>query len=127
MRRTTTNKKCKMCETEMSLPFWLSITKNFCSNKCSGRFTRENKRKIMSCLTCKKEFRIQQSKEKKFCSHKCYSKTLEGKIVYIGGMTGYRKDINLLAINEKKHLDTQYRQWMFSVKKRDNWKCRIAD
>ena len=29
--------------------------------------------------------------------------------------------------NEKKHLDSEYRVWMFSVKKRDGWKCRIAD
>lgn len=29
--------------------------------------------------------------------------------------------------SEKKHLDGLYREWMNSVKKRDNWKCRISN
>lgn len=45
------------------------------------------------------------------------------------GANSYRwiKDRSLLVKNEKKHLDVQYREWMNSVKKRDNWTCRIAD
>lgn len=34
-------------------------------------------------------------------------------------------DRNKLVKSEKKHLDCQYREWMFAVKKRDNWQCRI--
>lgn len=30
-----------------------------------------------------------------------------------------------LSQNEYKHLDYKYRNWMFAVKKRDNWKCKI--
>lgn len=37
------------------------------------------------------------------------------------------KDRTQLKKSEKKHLDGQYRDWMFGVKKRDNWKCKIAD
>ncbi len=36
-------------------------------------------------------------------------------------------DRTLLVRSDKKHLDGQYRDWMFSVKNRDNWKCRIAN
>lgn len=37
------------------------------------------------------------------------------------------KDRNLLKKSEKKHLDSRYKEWMLSVKNRDDWKCRIAD
>lgn len=37
----------------------------------------------------------------------------------------YIQDRNKLVISEKKHLDVKYRDWMFSIKKRDNWKCKI--
>lgn len=29
--------------------------------------------------------------------------------------------------NEKKHLSSKYREWMFAVKNRDSWKCRTQD
>ena len=32
-----------------------------------------------------------------------------------------------LKKSEKKHLDSQYKEWMLAVKRRDNWKCKIAD
>jgi hypothetical protein len=37
------------------------------------------------------------------------------------------KDRSKLQIREKKHLDTKYRYWMFQVKTRDKWKCRISN
>ncbi len=37
------------------------------------------------------------------------------------------KDRNKLQTSRRKSYDTKYRYWMASVKKRDNWKCRIAD
>ncbi len=39
----------------------------------------------------------------------------------------YIKDRTQLVKNEKKHLDYAYRCWMLKVKKRDDWKCRIAN
>ena len=36
-------------------------------------------------------------------------------------------DRTKLVKNEHKHLDGQYREWMFAVKKRDNWKCKISN
>ena len=35
------------------------------------------------------------------------------------------KDRTKLKKSEKKHLDGQYREWMFSIKNRDGWKCRL--
>lgn len=37
----------------------------------------------------------------------------------------WKKDRTQLVKSEKKHLDGRYREWMFKVKNRDNWKCRI--
>lgn len=43
------------------------------------------------------------------------------------GLANRIQDRTKLVINEKKHLDGRYREWMFGVKNRDNWACRIAD
>jgi len=90
---------------------------------------RKKSQKIVSCSVCKKEIKITISKTQIFCSRKCYWSTIDGKKLNAlsKGTLGWRKDINLVAKSEKKHLDTRYRQWMFSVKNRDNWVCRIAD
>ena len=37
----------------------------------------------------------------------------------------YIKDRTQLKKSEKKHLDSRYREWMFVIKNRDNWKCVI--
>lgn len=34
-------------------------------------------------------------------------------------------DRNQLVKSEKKHLDSRYREWMFAIKNRDMWKCKI--
>lgn len=34
-------------------------------------------------------------------------------------------DRSQLVKSEHKHLDGNYREWMFSVKRRDGWKCKI--
>ena len=39
----------------------------------------------------------------------------------------WKHDRTLLAKSEKKHLDGNYREWMFAVKRRDSWKCRIGN
>ena len=45
------------------------------------------------------------------------------------GEKNYRwiKDRTKLKKSDKKHLDGQYKEWMFSVKKRDNWKCVLLN
>jgi hypothetical protein len=36
-------------------------------------------------------------------------------------------DRSQLVKSDKKHLDGQYRGWMFAVKERDGWKCKISN
>jgi hypothetical protein len=39
----------------------------------------------------------------------------------------YIEDRSKLKKSEKKHLDGRYKDWMLSVKKIDNWKCKISN
>lgn len=129
MRKTTTVKNCETCNQEMAMPFWLSKVTRFCSKKCSGQDKVKKSQKVINCLVCKKDVKIRNSQKQIFCSPECYWTTIDGKKLnsLSKGTLGWRKNIDLLTKSEKKHLDTQYRQWMFSVKNRDKWKCRIAD
>lgn len=38
----------------------------------------------------------------------------------------WKKDRTQVVQSEKKHLSGLYKEWMLKVKKRDNWKCKIA-
>lgn len=118
-----------MCNLEMTMPFWLSKVTKFCSKKCSGQNMSIKAQKIISCLVCKKVFKIGKSRKQTFCSYQCYWSTVDGiKLNSLSkGTLGWRKDVSLVVKSEKKHLDTRYRQWMFGVKNRDKWACRIAD
>lgn len=114
-------------------------------NKCGTLFSYYNK--TGKCIDCKKKeiresvfcpcgviFEKTLSRKKVFCSKECpfYISNLAnyrtGKI----GLSGkdsphWKEDRTKLIKSEKKHLDGRYREWMFSVKKRDNWSCRISD
>lgn len=130
MRKTTTITKCENCGTDITLPFWMSKNTRFCSPKCSGQSIMKKNTQIKNCKTCSKEFAVRKSSKKIYCCHKCYGLSKAGKPNPWGnggGNTGYRKDINLIVKSERKDLDTQYRRWMLAVKKRDCWKCRIAN
>lgn len=41
------------------------------------------------------------------------------------GSYQYKTDRSLLKKSEKKHLDSRYKEWMLSVKERDNWICQM--
>ena len=68
-------------------------------------------------------------------AHRCRTQTI-GLVPWNKGLKGFQlgenhprwiKDRTKLSVNEKKHLDTQYKYWMLSVKKRDGWRCKIAN
>lgn len=37
------------------------------------------------------------------------------------------QDRTKIKSSDKKHLDGRYREWMFAVKNRDRWKCKISN
>lgn|SRR3990167_3552131 len=73
------------------------------------------------CINCGNKVTSSQSKK---CGN-CWSIYMKTKI----GENNHKwiKDRTQLKKSEKKHLDGGYREWMFAVKKRDGWICRIAD
>lgn len=111
---------------------------------------------IKVCLHCHNEFTRDTSNKKyglalwsvrKYCNHRCYTLASRGRKPWNLGKslsqehiskirasnTGSKNkrwihDRNLLKMDaRKKSYDSRYKQWMRSVKNRDNWKCRIAD
>lgn len=106
----------------------------FCSHACSV-----GKLQLVSCLICCAPVRpvLGNGKRSKYCSRDCANKALLGKPGFWTGkkrenMSGpnnprWVKDRTKLVKSEKKHLDSLYRKWMFAVKNRDGWKCKISN
>ena len=94
------------------------------------------------CLICKKLFFFRESRKNdaKFCSHKCYSKSLEGKIAPNKGIKRPecsrenhprwvvdRNKLQKYGDDNKDRRSSIYRNWRMNVWIRDNFKCRIAN
>lgn len=99
------------------------------------------------CLECSKVFFVKKHKieRAKYCSKKCHGKATISKawpgrkhtnitiqklrLAKIGKFgieaNRYIPDRTKLSVNEHKHLDGKYKEWMLSVKRRDAWKCKI--
>jgi hypothetical protein len=104
MCKTGTNYQCLQCGNEFYRSPCKKVSekwKPYCSNKC--RIARRNK-----CQTCETEFYAAPSRIAKFCSKKCYSKSMEGfkgaeHPQWKGGRF-VRKDGYVLVRNPKKPL-----------------------
>ena len=96
------------------------------------------------CLYCNNEYiaNYKNFSKSKFCSKSCSSKSrpsgMLGKkqsdklICLLKSRTKelhprWVKDRNMVVKSEKKHLDSNYRNWSKSVKDRDNWKCKLLN
>ena len=60
-------------------------------------------------------------------TRKKMSESFKNRIKDITKHPRYIKDRTKLVVNEKKHLDTNYKNWMLNVKSRDSWKCKISN
>lgn len=112
--------------------------KKYCSIKCRCDFhplgakkSDEEKRRIG--LMHKGKIISREVREKIRNSHLGKKQTREhvanmkANIPYGKECYNYVQDRSQLKRNEKKHLDSRYREWMLSVKKRDGWKCKISN
>lgn len=155
MRKTTTTiKNCKECKKEMTMPFWLSKSKNFCSKLCNGaRVRRETeKRNQAICLQCAKNYKKGSTSKGGFCSRGCYWESLKtrgikpnclecGKMLSAHSCSYCFKCASKLRTGVNHHNwkggisnrdihslnNPKYRGWRMEVFARDNFKCRIAD
>lgn len=119
MKRDTKNWNMKMftcsqCSKDFSAPAY--VNRKTCSYKCSNNLPKSRMKGKNVSLETKEKMRLSAIGKK----HPWAS--LKGELNH-----NYIKDRSLLKKSEKKHLDRQYKEWMFNVKNRDNWKCRIAD
>ena len=123
--------------------------RRFCSFQCrvKAQTGRERVIKIIVfCKKCRKPFRRSQtlieSRKVKYCSMLCrngtpYERTPDirkkissslFKIAFKGSNhPRWIPDRSKLVKSEKKHLDGKYRGWMYQVKNRDGWKCKISN
>lgn len=108
---------CK-CGTKFNvIPSKLGKAK-YCSKNCLSRFrmvTLETRLKMSSC-----------KKGKPTKSHPAWNKGLRGYKAKEQHYK-YKPDRTQLKTSEKKHKDGRYREWMFAVKNRDNWKCKMSN
>lgn len=82
MKGKGTNKECNVCKKEFYVYPYAIKTRKYCSDKCKGIAYRKNhpmkgkykKSKIISCLFCKKEVRVNLKSDRKYCSRVCYNK-----------------------------------------------------
>lgn len=98
----------KMSETRI-LNIQLGITKIWCKGT-KGVMKAWNKGKNFTPDVCKK---MSNSAFIRFSNKKNHPRWVE--------------DRNNLASGRGKAYDTKYKYWMLEVKKRDKWKCRVAD
>lgn len=114
------NKICLQCKKEFKIQLYRKDTAIFCSHSCVAKFHNKKEKHPMwkgglpKCLDCNIELSNYENKRCVFHAR------------VIGERNGmWVKDRTKLVKNEKKHLDGQYREWMFTVKKRDDWRCKI--
>jgi len=97
------------------------------------RDTTNWKKEEKDCKGCNKTFISFVWRKQKYCSHICALKVPRWnkgkKVPEMGGQNHYAwiKDRTQLVKNESKHLDSVYREWMKTVKNRDEWKCKISN
>lgn len=150
--KTGKNIECAICGKLKYFPAWyikqkeLKGSKKYhCSKECDNeskklRHSRGVPSVKIKCIVCKKEFKAWQSNinvgKSKTCSWKCakisISNTLTGRknpkhSEFMKGKQYSKKNTNDLKISRSQAYDTRYKEWMNSVKKRDNWKCRIRN
>lgn len=100
-------------------------TRKKISQKLTGRkmpyVAEANKNRVIS-----QEVRTKRSEvAKKLWSNPDYVAMMKKQVGE--NSPSYIKDRTKLKTDRLKQFDTQYKYWMLSVKKRDGWKCKIAN
>src|SRR3990167_3882745 len=114
----------------------------YCSLRCRVEATKKNPI-LANCSRCGKEYQNYPSRIDKFCSRKCYWKSLEGihpKALpkYDKGHTPWNKGLKgfnagekspswkggITPINEKLRRTIDYKNWRKAVYERDNFTCQ---
>lgn len=140
-------KNCKNCNKEFKIHNYRKDTAFYCSIGCSkkGQIPYNKKGLINDCIICDKEFSVQPAtQDSKFCSYKCYWKSLLG--VHKETSTTFKKGRNsqfkglkrpknsgknhplwkggITKENHKVRTSLEYKLWVKSCLERDNFTCQ---
>jgi hypothetical protein len=93
--------------------------------RCQNCILKHREKKYKTCPECNKVF-ILKNKNIVYCSLRCsHLKQIPWNKGLKGYRAGRRKLDSELKTDRLKKYDTKYTYWMLSIKKRDNWKCKI--
>lgn len=139
-------KICLFCKTIFVVKKHRKTSAKFCSQNCYSKFPKigkkhseQSKQKIKDALKKKfpngrthtEDFKKMMSRIHKGKKHalgfKQSKETIEKRFINLRGQKHWRwiKDRAKLKVSRVKAYDTQYKYWMFGVKNRDGWKCKI--
>ncbi len=147
-------KNCLKCGVLFKVIAYRQNTAKYCSFICRGRslpVSESTRQKISiamkkvrfipkikkNCLICSKEYLVRKCHLKsKYCSHRCYHRSLVGKPQSIearlnlsiknGGSNHYNWQGGITPINLKIRRSLDYRIWRLEVFKRDNYTCQFC-
>lgn len=135
-------KRCKTCNSILKKTYYYRVPKTYCSKKCHDKGQRIGVASIDKiCESCNIIFKVQKGWGKgRFCSHKCSTDFLKGKVNYIrtaeickkisigtsgernwrweGGITARNKGLRQVFMNKR-----EYKIWRKAVLERDEWLC----
>lgn len=133
-------KNCEWCEVSFKVtPTMLRVGRRCCSHKCSKaslwskaqyveKMSLAHKGNIPTNILCLIEnSKLTHGNREKNLGKEAWNKGK--KMPQITGENNYnwKRDRTALVVNDKKHLDGRYREWMRAIKNRDGWKCRISN
>jgi hypothetical protein len=96
-----------------------------CGKKSNIEIWKLINKKVKFCNSCSKLGYIPWNKNKKGVMPIPWNKGIKWFEFSGENHPRYIKDRTKLSHNEKKHLDSRYKEWMLCVKNRDHWKCKI--
>ena len=132
MNKTAIMKNCEYCKKEFKPS---KKIRRFCSNRCSARNRYEGMITKKECLICNKKFNVHNCRKEKakYCSRKCYFKSIIGKEALNKGIKrpefSGKNHPNWKNTKYPRYIHTtatfEYRNWRTAVFKRDSYKCKM--
>src|SRR3990167_6850798 len=125
--------KCLICGVVFTS--YRSKQSKFCSNPCAIKQLTIAKWRggelTTNCKLCGGTLTSYACHKRSYCSRSCAAKMTKNRTGHPGQRgadnPGWIKDRSKLKTSRIQAYDVRYKYWMFEVKKRDNWRCQVAN